>query len=433
MNIAEIGLLTTAFLFVLFFMGLEIGFAMLLAGFVGFAAIVNVNAALNLVAKDVFGVFDSYSFTVIPLFVLMGQVGASGGVARSLYDCAYKWIGHWPGGLAIGTVAAATAFKAICGSSPATAATFASIAVPEMDRYNYDRRLSCGTVATVGTLGILIPPSVVLIIYGVLTETSIGKLFTAGIIPGLMVATSFALTLLGWNLINPKLGPRGPKSTWGERFAALPSVLGVLIVFLLTVGGLMYGIFTPSEAGSVGTIAVLILTLIKRDMDMKRFIRAIMDTLRIGCMVMMLLAGATVLGHFFAVTRTPFLVATWLESLQVSPFVIMLIIWGVYLVGGSFIEDLAFLVLATPIFLPVVLKMGYDPVWFGVIIAVITMIGVILPPMAINAFVVAGVCKVSVTTVYNGIYPYLIGMIICLLILLLFPQISLWLPNLLFP
>jgi tripartite ATP-independent transporter DctM subunit len=385
------------------------------------------------VAKDVFGVFDSYSFTVIPLFVLMGQVGASGGVARSLYDCAYRWIGHWPGGLAIGTVAAATAFKAICGSSPATAATFATIAVPEMDRYNYDRRLSCGTVATVGTLGILIPPSVVLIIYGVLTETSIGKLFTAGIIPGLMVATSFALTLLGWNLINPKLGPRGPKSTWRDRFAALPSVMGVLIVFLLTVGGLMYGIFTPSEAGSVGTIAVLILTLIKRDMDMKRFIRAIMDTLRIGCMVMMLLAGATVLGHFFAVTRTPFLVATWLESLQVSPFVIMLIIWAVYLIGGSFIEDLAFLVLATPIFLPVVLKMGYDPVWFGVIIAVITMIGVILPPMAINAFVVAGVCKVSVTTVYNGIYPYLIGMTICLLILLLFPQISMWLPNLLFP
>ncbi len=194
----------------------------------------------------------------------------------------------------------------------------------------------------------------------------------------------------------------------------------------------MYGIFTPSEAGSVGTIAVLILTLIKRDMDMKRFIRAVMDTLRIGCMVMMLLAGAMVLGHFFAVTRTPFLVATWLEGLNTSPFVIMLIIWGVYLVGGSFIEDLAFLVLATPIFLPVVLKMGYDPVWFGVIIAVITMIGVILPPMAINAFVVAGVCKVSVTTVYNGIYPYLVGMTICLLILLLFPEISMWLPNMFF-
>jgi tripartite ATP-independent transporter DctM subunit len=432
MSIAEIGLLTTLFLFVLFFIGLEIGPAMALAGFVGFAYIVNLNAALNLVAKDVFNVFDSYSFTVIPLFVLMGQVGASGGVARSLYDCAYKWMGHIPGGLAIGTVAAATAFKAICGSSPATAATFASIAVPEMDRYNYDRRLSCGTVATVGTLGILIPPSVVLIIYGVLTETSIGKLFMAGLIPGLMVAASFAVTLLGWNLINPKLGPRGAKSTWRERFAAVPSVLGVGIVFLLVVGGLMFGFFTPSEAGSVGTIAVLILTLIKKDMDMKRFMRAVSDTLRIGCMVMVLLAGAMILGHFFAVTRTPFIVATWLEGLHVSPFVIMLIIWGVYLIGGSFIEDLAFLVLATPIFLPVAIKMGYDPVAFGVIIAVITMIGVILPPMAINAFVVAGVCKVSITTVYNGIYPYLIGMTICLLILILFPEISMWLPNMFF-
>jgi tripartite ATP-independent transporter DctM subunit len=432
MSVAEIGVLTTLFLFVLFLMGVEIGFAMALAGFVGFAAIVNLHAALNLVAKDVFSVFDSYGFTVIPLFVLMGQVGASGGVARSLYDCAYKWIGHVPGGLAIATVAAATAFKAICGSSPATAATFATVAVPEMDRYNYDRRLSCGTVATVGTLGILIPPSVVLIIYGVLTETSIGKLFTAGIIPGLMLAASFAVTLLGWNLVNPKLGPKGPKSTWRDRFAGLPSVISVGVVFLLTVGGLMGGIFTPTEAGSVGTIAVLILTIAKRDMDLKRFVRAVLDTLRIGCMVMMLLAGATILGHFFAVTRTPFIVASWLESLNAPPFVVMLIIWGVYLVGGSFIEDLAFLILATPIFLPVVIKMGYDPVWFGVIIAVITMIGVILHPMAINAFVVAGVCKVSITTVYNGIYPYIIGMTICLFILLLFPQISLWLPNLLF-
>lgn len=432
MSVAEIGLLTTLLLFVLFLMGLEIGFAMALAGFIGFAAIVTVDAALNLVAKDIFSVFDSYGLTVIPLFVLMGQLGASGGIARSLYDCGYKWIGHVPGGLAIGTVGAATAFKAICGSSPATAATFATVAVPEMDRYNYDRRLSCGTVATVGTLGILIPPSVTLIIYGVLTETSIGKLFTAGILPGLMVACSFAVTLLGWNIINPKLGPKGPKSTWRERFAALPSVIGVVVVFLLTVGGLMYGIFTPTEAGSVGTIAVLILTLLKRDMDLKRFVRAILDTLRIGCMVMMLLAGATILGHFFAVTRTPFLVATWLESLDVAPFVVMLIIWAVYLIGGSFIEDLAFLILATPIFLPVVIKLGYDPVWFGVIVAVITMIGVILPPMAINAFVVSGVCKEPVTTVYKGIYPYLIGLTICLLILLLFPQISLWLPNLLF-
>ncbi|MFA6223232.1 MAG: TRAP transporter large permease [Desulfomonilaceae bacterium] len=429
MSVAMIGVLVILLLFGLFFIGLEIGFAMAIAGFIGFASIINVDAAFSLVAKDIFSVFSSYGFTVIPMFVLMGQVGASGGVARSLYDSAYKFIGHIPGGLAIGTVVAATAFKAICGSSPATAATFATIAVPEMDRYGYDKRLSCGTVATVGTLGILIPPSVVLIVYGILTETSIGKLFLAGIIPGLMLAFSFILTLVGWSMINPKLGPKGEKSTWAERIASLPAVLVVGAIFFIVVGGLMEGFFTPTEAGSVGTLAVLILTLAKKDMDFKKFIKSLKETLRIACMVLMLIAGATILGHFFAVTRTPFMVASWLEGLQLDRNIIMLIIIAVYLIGGSFIEDLAFLILATPIFLPVVLKMGYDPIWFGVIVCVITMIGIILPPVAINAFVVSGVTKVPVGTVYKGIYPYLIGMVICLFILLFFPEISLWAPR----
>ena len=429
MSVAAISLLVILLLFGLFFIGLEIGFAMALAGFIGFAAIINIDAAFSLVAKDIFSVFSSYGFTVIPMFVLMGQVGASGGVARSLYDSAYKFLGHIPGGLALGTVVAATMFKAICGSSPATAATFATIAVPEMDRYGYDRRLSCGTVATVGTLGILIPPSVVLIIYGILTETSIGKLFLAGIIPGLMIAFSFAATVIGWNIINPSLGPRGERSTWAQRFASLPPVLLVGLIFIVVVGGLMYGFFTPTEAGSVGTMAVLVLTFAKKDMDLKKFIKAIKETLRIACMVLVLIAGATILGHFFAVTRTPYLVAQWMEGLQLDRNIIMLIIVAVYLIGGSFIEDLAFLILATPIFLPVVIKMGYDPIWFGVIVCVITMIGIILPPVAINAFVVSGVTKEPVGTIYKGVYPYLIGMVICLLILLLFPEISLWAPN----
>jgi tripartite ATP-independent transporter DctM subunit len=429
MSVAAISLLVILLLFGLFFIGLEIGFAMALAGFVGFAAIINIDAAFSLVAKDIFSVFSSYGFTVIPMFVLMGQVGASGGVARSLYDSAYKFLGHIPGGLALGTVVAATMFKAICGSSPATAATFATIAVPEMDRYGYDRRLSCGTVATVGTLGILIPPSVVLIVYGILTETSIGKLFLAGIIPGLMIAFSFAATVIGWNIINPSLGPRGERSTWAKRFASLPPVLLVGLIFTVVVGGLMYGFFTPTEAGSVGTMAVLVLTFAKKDMDLKKFIKAIKETLRIACMVLVLIAGATILGHFFAVTRTPYLVAQWMEGLQLDRNIIMLIIVAVYLIGGSFIEDLAFLILATPIFLPVVIKMGYDPIWFGVIVCVITMIGIILPPVAINAFVVSGVTKEPVGTIYKGVYPYLIGMVICLLILLLFPEISLWAPN----
>ena len=431
MSIATIAILTLVFLFVLFLMGFEIGFAMGLAGFVGFAAIVNVDAALNLVAKDVYNVLSSYGLTVIPLFVFMGQVGASGGIARNLYDSAFKFMGHVPGGLAVGTVAAATLFKAICGSSPATAATFASIAVPEMDRYGYDKRLSCGTVSTVGTLGVLIPPSVVLIIYGILTETSIGRLFLAGIVPGLIIAATFAVTLIGWCVMDPTMGPKGEKSTWKERFASLPPVILVLIVFLVVVGGLMMGYFTPTEAGSVGTFAVLILTIAKKDMNLKRFIQAIIETLRIGCMILFLVAGATILGHFFAVTRTPFMVAEWLGGLNVGGFWVIMIIMVVFLIGGSFIEDLAFLILATPIFLPVVLKLGYDPVWFGVVVSVITMIGIIIPPVAINVFVVSGVTRVPVSLIYKGVYPFIAGMSICLIVFILFPQISLWLPNLL--
>lgn len=430
MSLATIGFLMIIFVFALFFVGVEIGFAMGVAGFVGFAWVRGLDAACTIVASDVYSVFSSYGFSVISMFVLMGQIGASGGVARNLYSSAYKFLGHIPGGLAIGTVAACTAFKAICGSAPATAATFATVAVPEMDRYGYDKRLSCGTVATVGTLGILIPPSTTLIIYGILTETSIGKLFLAGIIPGLIVAFSFVVTLLGWSYINPALGPKGEKSTWKERFASLPPVLPVGIIFVLVVGGLLVGFFTPTEAGSVGSFSVFVYLLLRRDMDFQKLMKAISESLRIACMVLVLLAGATIMGHFFAVTRTPFLVAEWLGGLNVSPFVVMLIIIGVYTIGGSVIDDLAFLILATPIFFPVAMKLGYDPVWFGIILGVVTMIGIIIPPMAISVFVVSGVTKVPINMIYRGIYPYIAGMYVCLVILLLFPQLSLWLPNL---
>jgi tripartite ATP-independent transporter DctM subunit len=431
MSIEIIAIFTILILFLFFLMGLGIGISMAFAGFIGFAMIVNVKAALGLIAQDTYSIFSSYGFTVIPLFVLMGQIGVSAGMARSLYDSAYKFIGHISGGLAIGTVMAGTAFKAICGSTTATTATFATIAVPEMDRYGYDKRLSCGTVATVGTLGAIIPPSVTVIIYGLLTETSIGKLFLAGILPGLMIAFSFVVTLFGWCKMNPKLGPKGEKSTWKERLTSLLPVSWVLAIFLLVVGGLMAGVFTPTEAGSVGALSVLILVVAKKDITLKSFIKSLMDSLHIACMVFMLLAGATILGHFFAVTKMPYLVADWLGALPIHRSLIMMIIIIAYLVGGSFIEDLAFLILATPIFLPIVLKLGYDPVWYGVIVCVTSMIGIIIPPVAINVFIVSGITKVPIGTVYKGIYPYIVGMSICLLILLFFPEISLWLPNLL--
>jgi tripartite ATP-independent transporter DctM subunit len=431
MSYEIVAILTVALLFVFFFLGLEIGFSMALAGFLGFAVAVNVQAAFRVVASDIYSVFVSYGYTVIPLFVLMGQFGANSKMARSLYDSAYRFIGHVPGGLAVGTVSAATAFKAICGSSAATAATFATVAVPEMDRYGYDKRLSCGTVATVGTLGILIPPSVVLIIYGLLTNVSIGKLFLAGIIPGLIVAFSFVVTIVGWCKINPTLGPKGSKSTWKQRIASLPDVAWVVVIFAFVVGGLMRGIFSPTEAGSVGAFAVFVLGLLKRELNLKGVLRSLSDSLSIACMAFTLLAGATILGHFFTVTRIPHIVAELLGNAELNRNIVMVIIFAVFLIGGSFIEDLAFLILATPIFLPLVVELGYDPVWFGIIIAVVTMIGTILPPMAMNVFIVSGVTKVPVGTIYKGTYPYIFGMYICLFIFLFFPGIVLWLPDLL--
>jgi tripartite ATP-independent transporter DctM subunit len=426
-----VGIVGLAVVLTLFLTGIELGFAMALVGFVGFGYIVSYSAALNLLAKDIFDVFASYGFTVIPLFVLMGQVAFNAGIAKRLFDASYKFIGHIPGGLAMATVAGATAFKAICGSSPATAATFASVAVPEMDRYGYDKKLSTGIVATVGTLGILIPPSVTLIVFGIITEQSIGKLFLAGIVPGLMIAFFFICIIYGWCKINPSLGPKGEKSTWKERIRSLPEVAWVIVIFILIVGGLMEGFFTPTEAGSVGTFAVLLLSIAKRDINLKGYIKSVAESLRTACMVLMLIAGSTILGHFLAVTKIPMIAADWVVSLPLNRYLIMIIISLIYQMGGSFIDDLAFMVLATPIFFPAIIKLGFDPIWFGMIIAITVMIGVVIPPVAINVFVVKNITKVPFSVIYSGVYPFLISLIVCGALLFLFPQLATFLPSVL--
>ena len=413
----------------LFFTGIELGFAMALVGFIGFSYVVSMKAALNLLAKDVFDVFSSYGFTVIPLFIFMGQIAFNAGIAKRLYETAFKFVGHIPGGLAMATVGGATAFKAICGSSPATAATFASIAVPEMDRYGYSKKLSTGIVATVGTLGILMPPSVTLIVFGIITEQSIGKLFLAGLIPGLIIAFFFILIIYGWCKINPSLGPKGQKSTWRERIASIPEVVWVGIIFLLVIGGLMEGFFTPTEAGSVGTFAVLLLSLLKRDLPFKGFVKSAGESLRTACMVLMLIAGSTILGHFLAVTKIPMMAADWIIQLKLDRDLTMVIIALIYLLGGSFIDDLAFMILATPIFYPVIIKLGFDPIWFGMIIGITVMIGVVIPPVAINVFVVKNITKVPFAVIYRGVYPFLISLVVCAFLLFLFPQIALFLPS----
>jgi len=303
------------------------------------------------------------------------------------------------------------------------------VAVPEMDRYNYDKKLSTGTVATVGTLGILLPPSVTLIVFGIITEQSIGKLFLAGIVPGLMIAFFFIFTIYIWCRMNPALGPKGERSTWRHRFAAIPEVLWVVGVFLLVISGLIYGFFTPTEAGSVGTFAVLVLSMIKRDISVKGYIKSVTESLRTACMVLMLIAGSAVLGHFLTRTKIPMIAADWIISLPFSPDVIMIIISVVYLIGGSFIDDLAFMILATPIFYPAIIKLGYDPIWFGMIIAITVMVGVVIPPVAINVFVVRAITKQPFSVIYSGVYPFLISLIVCAVLLFIFPQIATFLPS----
>jgi len=431
MSEVTIGLLGLAALLVLFLTGIELGMAMALVGFIGFSIIVSAKAALNLLAKDIFDVFSSYGFTVIPLFIFMGQIAFNAGIAKRLYNASYKFIGHIPGGMAMATVVGATAFKAICGSSPATAATFASVAVPEMDRYHYDKRLSTGVVASVGTLGILMPPSVTLVVFGIITGLSIGKLFLAGIIPGLLIAFFFILIIYGWCKINPQLGPKGEKSTWKERIASLPEIAWVIIIFVMMIWGLMKGLFTPTEAGSVGTGLVLLLSIIRKDLDFKGFVKSVAESLKTACMVLMLIAGSTILGHFLAVTRIPMLAADWVAGLPLNKYVIMIIISLIYQTGGSFIDDLAFMILATPIFYPVILKLGFDPIWFGMIIAVTVMIGVVIPPVAMNVFVVKNITNVPFSVIYRGVYPFLISLIVCAALLFAFPQLATFLPNLL--
>ena len=429
MSEVMVGILGLVAVLVLFLTGIELGFAMALVGFLGFSHIVSVQAAVNLLAKDVFNVFSSYGFTVVPLFVLMGQIAFNAGIAKRLYDSANKFLGHIPGGLAMATVAGATAFGTVTGSAPATAATFASVAFPEMDRYGYQKQLSAGTVAVGGTLGSLIPPSVTLIVFGMITEQSIGKLFLASVIPGLTISLLFMVVIYGMCKINPSLGPKSRRFTWKERMASLMDVIWIMVIFIIVIGGLTKGLFTPTEAGSVGTFAVLLLSIAKRDINLKSFIKSIAESMKTACMVLVLITGSTIMGHFLAVTEIPMLAADWIMQLPYPPYLIMIMILFIYEIGGSFIDDLAFMILATPIFFPVVIKLGYDLIWFGVIIHIFVMIGVVIPPMAINVFVVKNITKVPLNVIYKGVYPFLASLLITAALLFLFPQIALFVPS----
>ena len=408
MNEITVGIIGLVFLLLLFATGIELGFAMALVGFLGFAYLGSFEAAMNLVGRDVYGVITNYGYTVFPLFILMGQIGSQAGIAKKLYIAAHKFIGHVPGGLAMATVLGATGFKAICGSSAATAATFASVAIPEMDSFKYDRRLSTGIVSSVGTLGCIIPPSVVLIIFGIITEQSIGQLFIAGIIPGFLIAFLFLVIIYAWAKIDPAVAPSSDRSTWRERLKSLPEIVWIIVVFALVVGGIMTGFFTPTEAGAVGTFAILVLAIIREGMNFRGYIKAVSEALRHSGMLLMLIAGSVILGHFIAITNIPQNAADFLGALPINRYIILIIICIIYLIGGSFIDDIAFLILATPIFFPIVINLGFNPIWFGMMMAVTNMIGVVIPPVAICVFVVKNITKESIGRIYKGVLPFLI-------------------------
>jgi C4-dicarboxylate transporter DctM subunit len=426
-----VGLIGIVALFLFIFSRMPVGYVMAIIGFLGFGYLVSFDASLNLIAKDIFSVFGSYNLTVIPLFVFMGQLAYHSGISTRLFDAAYKWMGHVPGGLAIATIGACAGFAAICGSTNATAATMAATTLPEMKRYDYKPELATGVVAAGGSLGILIPPSVIFIVYGIMTEQSIGKLFVAGLLPGVLLTILFILAIVIWTRLKPDLGPPGPETTFREKIASLFGIAETILLFLLVMGGLFAGLFTPTEAGAVGAFGTLMLAVMRRTLSWKGFVTSLFETTRSSCMILVIVAGATIFGHFLAISRIPFDTANWISSLQLPRYAIMFMIILLYLMGGCFIDSLALIMLTVPIFYPVVIHLGYDPLWFGVIIVLITQIGVITPPVGINVYVVSGVARdVPLQVIFRGVIPLLIALIIGTFLLIPFPQIALFLPGL---
>ncbi len=438
MSPALAGIIGILIMILMFLTRMPVAFVMATVGFCGFSLMISPHAGLVLLSRNTYETFASYDLTTIPLFILMGQLGFNSGISQRLYEVGYKFLGNVQGGLAMATVSACTAFGAVCGSSPATAATMATVGLPEMKRYHYNDELATGSVASGGGIGMIMPPSVVLIIYGILTEQSIGALFVAGIFPAFLVTLLFIISIYIRCRIAPEQGPRGETFTWKERFASLLGLGETLIVFTMVIGGIFIGLFTPTEAAAMGAFGVLVIALIRRRITWEKFVKSLMETLRTSCMVLMLIAGAVIFGKFLAVTRIPFEIAGWVSSLEMSPVMVMGVIIVIYFFGGCFMDALAFVTLTVPIFFPVVMELGFDPIWFGVIIVMVTEMGVITPPVGINVYVVYGVAKnvlgeeIPLEKIFKGIFPFLIAVIVGVVILILFPKIILYLPDLMY-
>ena len=435
MNLIVLSLIGIVVMLVLLFLGMHIGLAMMAVGFFGYwLASGNLNAALGVLRQVPATTASSYSLCVVPLFILMGNLAFAAGMSDGLFNAGDKWLGKLPGGVACATVAACAGFGAICGSAPATAATMGVVAIPKMRSFGYDDALATGTVAAGGTLGILIPPSTPMIVYGIMAEASIGRLFAGGVIPGILLALLFMITI--W--IELKLFPKHAPSTdrvitWKERFSSLKGLIWVVILFGVVLGGMFSGFFSVNESAAIGALVAFIIMLIRRRFTWKGFLSVITSSLKQACMVYLVIMGADVLGKFLAITGLPATLASFVGGLNVSRYLVIVGIIIIYAVMGCFMDALPMITLTAPIFLPVILSLGFDPIWFGILCVIVMELGFITPPVGMCSYVISGVVKdVSLKTVFSGAVRFIPAIIICALLILAFPNLVLWLPTLLY-
>ncbi len=409
--------------------GLPIAFSFASMGCIGIIMIQGVNAGIASLGEAAYSETASYVLTTIPFFVLMGQFAFHSGISRDLFVAAYRWMGKLPGGLALATTLACTGFAACTGSSVASAATMGTIAFPEMQRYKYSPRLATGCIAAGGTLGILIPPSTIFIIYGIITETSIGDLFIAGILPGLMMSGLFCLLIYIMCRRNPELGPPCEAFSWKERFSSLTGVWGMVVLFVLVIAGLYLGIFAPSEAGGIGAFGAFVIGLVRRRLTKDNIRAALVETVRISCFSLFVLVGAMVFNAFLSMTGVPRQLSEWVISLPIPPFGVLILICLFYIPLGMVVDCLPMILLTMPFVFPIIEKFGFSPVWFGVLVCVLGELSLITPPVGINVYVVQGVTKAPLEDVIRGIVPFVLAFLVGLAFLVAFPQISLFLPG----
>jgi tripartite ATP-independent transporter DctM subunit len=425
-----LSLLIFGLLFVLIAAGMPIGFAMGLSAFLGTLMLIDARAALALLGQTAYETGLTYNLSVLPMFVLMGYIAGKGGLSESLYRACNTWLGHRRGGLALATIGGCGAFAAICGSSLATAATMAQIALPEMRRYGYDDRLATGALAAGGTIGILIPPSVLMVIYGLLTETSISALFLAGIVPGILTVLVFMAAISIMTRIDPKLGPPGERAPPRQKLLALRDVWGTAALFLLVIGGLYAGIFSPTEAASIGAVGALALGILNRQLKPADVGASLMETVKTTAMIFTILIGAILFNNFLILAGVPDLISNWISGLPLGRTAILVVILLMYVVLGCLLDSLAMVLLTIPIVFPIVKSLGYDPVWFGIIIVMVVELGLITPPIGMNVFVIKAIARdVPLGKIFRGVTPFIIAQIALIALLVAFPQIALWLPS----